>query len=148
MRNPELPLPGILHPKRACCSECKQTFLPHPRLKLRQKTCTLRACQLKHRARYRKRYRGENPGTEKEYRDKVKANRPASFWKQYRKKNPQSSERNRLNAGLRKKLVRAGLQRQLDLVQVLDSPGYFELFVGFATSHRSILEAWQATHAA
>ena len=148
MLDPQKSLPGILKPRRSRCSECKKSFRPNPRLKTRQKTCVERSCQLKHRARYRKRYRGANSGPEKEYRDKAKANRPAHFWKNYRKSNPQSSERNRLSAKLRKRLARAGLQRQLDIAQVIDPPQYFDLFLGFATSHRSLLEACQATHAA
>jgi hypothetical protein len=114
----------------------------------RQKTCTQRACQLKHRARYRKQYRETNPQPEKEYRDKAGSVRGPSYWKSYRESHPQSSERNRLTTKLRKRLKRAGLQRQLDIVQVADPPGYFDLFVGFATSHRSLLDACQATRAA
>lgn len=148
MLDPDTVLSGILKPRASHCSECKKSFRPHPRLKVRQKTCTLKACQLKYRARYRKRYRGENPEPDREYREKAKANRPAHFWKNYRKSHLQSSERNRLNAKLRKKLKRAGLQRQLDIVQVNDPLGYFDLFLGFATSHRSLLQACEATHAA
>jgi hypothetical protein len=40
------------------------------------------------------------------------------------------------------------LQRQLDIVQVIDPNGYFTLFHGFAMSHRSLLRACQATRAA
>jgi hypothetical protein len=45
-------------------------------------------------------------------------------------------------------LAQAGLQRQLDIVQVLDPPGYFDRFEGFAMSHRSLVEACQARRAA
>ena len=41
-----------------------------------------------------------------------------------------------------------GLQRQLDISEVIDPPGYFERFREFAMSQRSLLEACQATHAA
>ena len=148
MQGPDNVLSGILKPRASQCSECQKSFRPNPRLKARQKTCMLKACQLKYRARYRKRYRGENSGPDKEYREKSKANRPARFWKNYRKSHLQSSERNRLNTKLRKKLKRAGLQRQLDIVQVIDPNGYFDQFLGFATSHRSLLRACEATHAA
>lgn len=147
MLDPATALPGIFKPRCSRCSECKKSFRPNPRLKSRQKTCVERACQLNHRARYRKRYRGENIVAEREYQDKAKASRPAQFWKDYRKSHPQSSERNRSNSKLRKKLAGAGLQRQLDIVQVTDPLGYFDLFVGFTRSHRSLLEGCRATHA-
>jgi hypothetical protein len=141
-------LSGILNTRGLRCSECKNFFRPTPRLKSRQKTCAVRKCQLKHRARYRKQYRNKNSGPEKEYQEKSKANRSAQFWKEYRASHPESSERNRMFARLRKKLKRAGLQRQLDIVQVLDPPGYFEHFAEFAMSHRSLVCACQARHAA
>lgn len=130
------------------CIECKKSFRPSPRLKSRQRTCTERACQLSYRARYRRQYRRENFGAEEEYREKTKSNRSPDFWKKYRQDHSRSSERNRLNAKLRKRLRRTGLQRQLDIVQVIDPSGYFDLFHGFATSHRSLLEACHATSAA
>ena len=130
------------------CLECKKSFRPNPRLKSRQKTCAQRACQLSYRARYRKNYRRENFKIEKEYRAKTKSNRPADFWKHYRKDHPKSSEHNRLNTKLRKQLRHAGLQRQLDIVQVIESPEYFTLYTGFAMSHRSLLQDHHATSAA
>jgi hypothetical protein len=99
----------------------------------------LKACQLKHRARYRRDYRREFRETDQEYADKAKTSRPKEYWKNYRKTHPKSTELNRLNTRLRKQLSRAGLQRQLDIVQVIDPPGYFDLFREFATSHRSLI---------
>ncbi len=130
------------------CSECKKRFRPNPRVKSRQKTCGDAACVREHRARYRRQYREDNPGPDKEYRDKTKPARGANFWKNYRKAHPQSTERNRAHAKLRAALSRAGLQRQLDIVQVIDQPKLFELHQGFATSHRSLLEACWTKHAA
>ena len=134
--------------RRIRCFECKKHFLPSPRLKSRQRTCTERSCQLSYRARYRRQYRRKNSGAEEGYREKSQSNRPPDFWKKYRVAHPRGSERNRLHAKLRKRLRRAGLQRQLDIVQVADPAGYFTLFQGFATSHRSLLEACHATSAA
>jgi hypothetical protein len=130
------------------CFECKKSFLPSPRLKSRQKTCRERACQLAYRARYRRQYRRKNFEAEEDSRKKTKASRSSNFWKEYRKSHASSSERNRLNTKLRKRLRNAGLQRQLDIVQVVDPTGYFDLFQGFATSHRSLLEECHATSAA
>lgn len=128
----------------SCCSVCKKSFRPHPRLKARQKTCTQKTWQLAHRAHYRKQYRRENAEAEIDCQEKAVSNRAPGFWKSYRKNHPQSSERNRAQTRLRKQLRRAGLQRQLDIVQVIDPPGYFDLFHGFATSHRSLLDACRA----
>ena len=130
------------------CTVCRKPFLPHPRLKSRQKTCTEKRCQLAHRSRYRKSYRRLNPQGEVEYQDKTKLNRSPTFWKTYRLNHPKSSERNRLNSKLRKQLSKVGLQRQLDIVQVIDPPGYFDIFEAFAMSHRSLLLDYQATSAA
>jgi hypothetical protein len=107
-----------------------------------------RACQLSYRARYRRQYRRANFGAEEEYREKTKRNQAPEFWKEYRKDHPGSSERNQLNTKLRKRLSRAGLQRQLDIVQVVEPTGYFDHFHGLAMSHRSLLEACHATSAA
>ena len=133
---------------RLRCLECKKLFLSHPRLKGRQKTCTESACQRAYRARYRRQYRRENFQAEKDCQEKVKSWRPPGFWKSYRQSHPKSSDRNRAQTRLRKKLGREGLQRQLDIVQVIDPPGYFALFEGFATSHRSLIQACQATRVA
>jgi len=130
---------GIAGPRSARCSECKKSFRAHPRLKSRQKICGLKACKLKHHARYRRGYRLEFRDADREYADKAKTNRPKDYWKKYRKTHPKSTELNRLNTRLRKRLTRAGLQRQLDIVQVIDPSGYFDLFQEFATSHRSLI---------
>ena len=140
-------LSGVQWPRKSQCSECKKHFTPSPRLKLRQNTCGERNCLLAHRARYRRKYRLVNADSEKEYQEKSKANRPAGFWKNYREKNLKSTQQNRLNVNLRQGLKRAGLQRQLDIVEVIDSPEYFESFCAFAMSHRSLLENLSATHA-
>lgn len=148
MSDPAASAPRGLQPLRARCSQCKTWFRPCPRLKQRQKTCGEEVCQLEHRASYRRRYRNKNPGPNREYDVKAQAGRPKDFWKNYRKEHPSATQRNRVAAKLRKQLAKAGLQRQLDIVQVVDPPGYFELFQRFATSHRSLLEVFQTTHAA
>lgn len=84
---------------------------------------------------------------EQESRRKIKAKRPAGFWKAYRQAHKESSERNREMTRLRIQLLRSGLQRQLDIVQVYDPPEYFVLFQGFATSHRCLIEKCRAKKA-
>ena len=135
-------------PRSIRCCECKKLFRPHPRLKERQKTCAQRVCLLSYRARYRKQYRRANLEGEQDSQAKAKESRGADFWKTYRRSHPQSTERNRAQTRLRKQLRQIGLQRQLDIVQVIDPPGYFALFQGFAMSHRSLLESCRATRAA
>jgi hypothetical protein len=49
---------------------------------------------------------------------------------------------------LRKKLKKAGLQRQLDIVQLIDPPEKLATLVEFATSHRSLLEECRVKPAA
>ena len=148
MVDPQNAVPGSASLRRARCRECKTLFRPHPRLKARQKTCGVKVCVLRHRARYRRGYRLGNPEPEKEYRDKASSSRGAGFWKSYRKANSRSTDRNRSNANLRSKLETAGLQRQLDIAQVFDPPGLFDSFREFATSHRSLIESCHATGAA
>jgi hypothetical protein len=130
------------------CSECKKRFIPSPRLKQRQKTCTEVICQRKHRSRYQRRYRSKNPEVEQESRRKIKEKRSKDFWKNYRKSHVESTERNRALTKLRKQLAAKGLQRQLDIVQVFDPPQYFGLFQEFATSHRCLIKRCRARRAA
>ena len=130
------------------CCECKKYFRPHPRLKARQKTCMEHSCQRAYRARYRKQYRRKNIEGEQDSQAKAKESRQPDYWKCYRKSHSESSERNRAQTRLRKQLRQIGLQRQLDIVQVIGPTGYFDLFHGFATSHRSLLESCRATRAA
>lgn len=130
------------------CVECKKKYSPSPRLKVRQKTCGEPLCRRRHRAKYRRRYRSQNPEVELESRKKIQASRSDDFWKTYRKQHPLTTARNRKLTRLRKRLARAGLQRQLDIVQVVDPPGYFDLFSGFATSHRSLIEECRVMRAA
>jgi hypothetical protein len=147
MSDPTTTAPRGLKPLRVRCSHCKSWFCPSPRLKQRQKTCGKAICQRAYRASYRRQYRRKNPGPDREYEVKATTSRPKIFWKNYRKEHPASTQRNRDAARLRKRLLRAGLQRQLDIVQVIDPPGYFDDFHRFATSHRSLLAVFRTTHA-
>ncbi len=123
----------------AHCAQCKKSFRLNPRLGIRQKTCGTDLCRRKHRSRYQRHYRRQNPDAEKEIRKKIKAKCGSGFWKVYRASHPKSTERNRSLTRLRMKLRRGGLQRKLDILQVFDPPGYFDKFSAFATRHRSLL---------
>jgi hypothetical protein len=131
--------------RHAQCIHCKKLFRSNPRLGVRQKTCGGESCRRKHRSGYQRNYRRENPDVEKEIRIKIRAKRIPDFWKQYREHHPKSAERNRRLTGLRMKLLRSGLQRKLDILQVFDPPGYFDKFSMFATEQRSLLDELKFT---
>lgn len=130
------------------CVSCKSQFHPHPRLGTRQKTCGKDSCQRKHRAGYRRNYRRENLQADQEYESKRRKNRPSDYWKKYREAHPTYTQRNRAQSQLRKKLKKVGLQRQLDIVQLIDPPEKLDALIGFATSHRSLLEECRVRPAA
>lgn len=123
----------------ARCRVCKKPFIPHPRLSLRQKTCRETKCQLSHRAQYQRNYRQENRQAAEDCQSKQRATRGSLFWKSYRQTHPESTERNRANSRLRKRLKKAGLQRQLDIVELIDPIDNLNAVVEFATSHGSLL---------
>lgn len=131
---------GVFGCLRARCLECKKIFRPHVRLKARQKTCASRECRRRLRANYQRKYREKDPELEREYREKRKLGQGPDFWKSYRRDHPSSTERNRVQSRLRARLLRQGLQRKLDIVQVIDPPGLFDRYHAFAMRHRSLIE--------
>ncbi len=129
---------GVRHQAR--CHSCKESYQPTPRLGSRQKTCGSVECRRKHRAQYQRLYRRADPEAEEDIREKIKNARPPDFWKTYRATHSKSTERNRKLTNLRMRLKRAGLQRKLDIVEVVDPKGSFDRFHEFATSHRLMIE--------
>lgn len=123
----------------ARCTVCKVSFVPNPRLGGRQKTCGKAECRRAAHAKYRRGYRKVNRDVEAEYQEKQRLSRQDGFWLRYREAHPESTERNRANSRLRKKLQKEGLQRQLDIVQLIDPIEKLDAVVRFATSHRSLL---------
>ena len=121
------------------CVCCHVRFRPNPRLRDRQKTCGKDTCRKEHRAAYRRRYRKRNPQAEQDIQKKRQESRPPEFWKNYRRDHPNSTARNRANSRLRKQLAKIGLQRQLDIVQLIDPIDKLDRILEFATSHRSLL---------
>jgi hypothetical protein len=101
-----------------------------------------------YRAGYRRKYRIKNPHAEQGYAQKQKDHRSTDFWKKYRENHPVYTDRNRSQTRLRKKLKKAGLQRQLDIVQLVDPPSKLATLVEFATSHRSLLQECRVKPAA
>jgi hypothetical protein len=121
------------------CSICKIKFYPNIRLKERQKTCMAEACRRDHRSSYQRRWRRRNAAVESEYQEKRSKSRAKDFWKGFRKSHFESTKRNRILTKIRKRLKREGLQRKLDIVEVVESPLKIISFGEFATRHRSII---------
>jgi len=136
----DLPIRRVDQRLQRHCDECNSRFTAHPRLGKRQKTCGANACKRAHRASYRRHYRRVNSESEQGYIDKIKSNRSKDYWKNYRTQHPVYAARNRANSRLKKALKRAGLQRQLDIVQLVDPIENLDKLVVFATSTRSLLE--------
>ena len=121
------------------CPSCRKKFKANHRLKDRQKTCGEGHCRQKHRSRYQRRWRRNNRSIEREYQQKRKENSPKDYWKEYRRLHPIYVCRNRAFARLRKRLLREGLQRKLDIVQVIENPSKIVAIKEFATRHRSLV---------
>ena len=117
---------------RRPCDSCRQPFRPHPRLKARQRTCGREACKKAHRAAFRREYRKQNPKAEQDIGAKAPGCAPAGLLERLSaESHPVATARNRANSRLRKMLSKAGLQRQLDIVQLIDPPEKLEVVVGF-----------------
>ena len=119
------------------CRVCRDEFIPNPRLGDRQKTCGKDSCKKDHRAHYRRQYRETNAETEKEYRSK----RPIGYWREYRSGHSEYVRRNRLRSRIAQRVRRSGLQRQLDILELVEFPEKITIIVAFATSTRSLWEA-------
>ena len=115
---------------------------------MRQKTCGLDSCKQAHRAKYRRKYRKLNAEVEKEYQTKRNKQRPAGYWKEYRKDNPEYVKRNCLLSKLRRARIKVGLQRQLDTLELVEIPKNLEAVSEFATSTRWLWESDSATKSA
>lgn len=121
------------------CPYCKRSFKVNARLGDRQITCGNKRCRRAHHAKYRRRYRRLNWEEELGYQSKRKQNRPKDYWKNYRIKKVRASKRSRFVTCLRKKLKNEGLQRQLDILEVVETPNRIPMFFKFATSNRSLI---------
>lgn len=119
------------------CSICLDKIRTNPRLGDRQKTCGKTCCKKAHRAQYRREYRRANADAEKEYRSK----RGADYWREYRSSHPEYVRRNRLRSRIAQRVRRSGLQRQLDILELVEFPDKISVVVEFATSTRSLWEA-------
>jgi hypothetical protein len=132
-------LNDVVFEKDKACPYCNERFKAHSRLKERQKTCGKLNCKKQHRKNYKRKYRKLNKESELEYQIKRKQKLPKDYWKLWREKNPKYVLKNRARSKLRKKLLKQGLQRKLDIVQVVESSTVFSSFCEFATRHRCLV---------
>lgn len=130
------------------CVECSKVFIPNPRLKRLQKTCGSIDCKKRWNRFCQKRWKRKNRDAcrenQKDWRD---AN--PGYWKNYREKNSDYTLRNRVQAGLRKKMSSLGLQRKLDILQVSENSFKFWSLPRFVKSTRSsipLLCAYSSRH--
>jgi hypothetical protein len=116
---------------RKRCGICHENFTPHPRLGDRQILCGDANCRKEYLRRYRRRYRLRNLSIEQEYQTKRSGQRPADYWRVYRQAHPDYREREKTNAQRRKRKnlgieflsSQQGSQRQLDILQPLETTG-------------------------
>lgn len=121
------------------CPYCGVKFKANIRVKDRQITCGTKRCRRTHHARYRRRYRRLNWEEELGYQKKRKESRPQDYWRTYRKRRRQATLKNTFWVMLRKRLYKSGLQRQLDILEVIEIPSRIFMFHKFATSNRSLI---------
>jgi hypothetical protein len=132
-------LNDVVFLREKVCPYCKDGFKAHYRSKNRQKTCGKLDCKKHHRKNYQRNYRILNKDSEIEYQTKRKSKLSKDYWKVWRLKNPNYVLKNRARSKLIKRLLKNGLQRKLDIVQVAESNVIFPLFCEFATRHRCLI---------
>lgn len=87
-----------MHEQRECCI-CHQPFVPHPRLKERQKTCAAALCRNELKRQANRRWREQNPDYFKERYDtmfKVWSEEHRDYKKRYRQAHPEYVQKNLL----------------------------------------------------
>jgi hypothetical protein len=87
-----------MHEQRECCI-CHQPFVPHPRLKERQKTCAAAACRRALKMRTNRTWREQNPDYFKERYDtmfKAWSEKNSDYKRRYRQEHPEYVQKNSL----------------------------------------------------
>jgi hypothetical protein len=87
-----------MHEQKACCI-CQQPFVPHPRLKDRQKTCAAASCRIELKRRANQDWRAQNPDYFLERYDtmfKTWNEKNRDYKKRYRQEHPEYVQKNRL----------------------------------------------------
>jgi hypothetical protein len=87
---------GDMDEKKTCCV-CQQPFVPHPKVKRRQKTCATKACRNALKRQRAKTWREQNPDYFKgRYETAIKQwyEKNANYKKRYRLEHPEYVRRN------------------------------------------------------
>jgi hypothetical protein len=87
-----------MHEQKACCI-CHESFIPHPRLKDRQKTCAAASCRRELKKRTNKDWRAQNSDYFRErYETTLKAwhEKNRDYKKKYRQERPEYVQKNLL----------------------------------------------------
>jgi len=103
--------------KRKKCPYCKSSFMPHPRVGNRQKTCGKPDCRKRLKAKNNKRWREENPDYFRNDYQRVKTwlDEHPDYLKTFRENNPDYVKKNREAQRIRDrgKKIRLDIQAQL-----------------------------------
>ena len=101
-----------MHEQKECCI-CHQLFVPHPRLKERQRTCAAALCRRELKRQMNRTWREQNPDYFKGRYDtmlKAWSEKNRNYKKRYRQEHPEYVQKNvlYLRAHRRKTLKRLG----------------------------------------
>lgn len=121
-----------------CCHWCSESFRPHPRLANRQKCCGSADCRKKQKSFCQARWKSKNKLCSLENQQNWRKANP-SYWRDYRDSHPDYTSKNREQTRLRKKLslVKTGLQRRIDVLQLPVNQGFLWDVPRFAKCPRS-----------
>ena len=105
--------------KKKRCPYCHLIFSPHPRIGENQITCGAPACKRKRKTARSHQWVKQNLLTVMANQRDWHKHHP-HYYLTYRSKNPEYSERNRIQTRTRKSLLKSGLQNVLDISQLTD----------------------------
>lgn len=119
------------------CLFCGRSFFPHPRLGQRQKSCGGNDCKRKQKRLsqqfWQKREHADYQQAQRDWRSQH-----PDYWKSYRKGHPAYVKRNRTQTRIRKKLRKGGLQKRIDILQVIEKQMKPWKLGPFAKQNRSL----------
>ena len=120
------------------CPWCQGWFAPHLRLGDRQRSCGLSECKRKQNLSCQKLWKERNKGVHRDsQRDWIKSH--PGYWKNYRQNNPDYAQRNRKQSRIRRQVLRLGLQKKLDILEVTENTLEYWDLSWFAKQTRSLV---------
>lgn len=123
--------------KKRCCW-CKRSFVIHPRLGGRQKSCGELDCKRKQKILSHQIWKKKEKKVYRKNQEDWRRNNPG-YWRAYRIKNAAYTLKNRHQSRIRKKfsLKHTGLQKRIDILQIAGKQTEFWNLPRFAKSPRS-----------